>query len=221
MFQKVAPLRHPLPFFFSSFMTPPLSPFSPQLMKDADEQQRQHLNWFPGLGKGSSSQSNPLCVRASEAIWPPHLNYGRQCSIWKVFQVMVSNLKAPLIFPLLSPCFPVGRGLILCSLQKVTQILWHTHNKSVHLTMGISAYSHTEVGVLTGAPPLRLKASPPPLCSHASAALLLDLSLILLQPAEKPDTTKALGPHQFHEQSYQEINHFQDSFKKQGKEKGS
>lgn len=70
------------------------------------------------------------------------------------------------------------------------------------------------MGVLTGAPPLRLMASPPPLCSHASAALLLDLSLILLQPAEKPDTTKALGPHQFHEQSYQEINHFQDSFKK-------
>lgn len=76
------------------------------------------------------------------------------------------------------------------------------------------------MGVLTGAPPLRLMASAPPLCSHASAALLLDLSMILLQPAGKPDTTKALGPHQFHEQSYQEINHFQDFFKKQGKERG-
>lgn len=60
--------------------------------------------------------------------------------------------------------------------------------------------------------------APPPLCSHASAALLLDLSLILLQPAGKPDTTEAPGPHQFHEHSYYEINHFQDLFlkKKEG-----
>ncbi|TNN87197.1 E3 ubiquitin-protein ligase TRIM21 [Liparis tanakae] len=36
--------------------------------------------------------------------------------------------------------------------------------------------------------------------SHASAALRLDLSLILLQPEGKPDATKAQGPHQFHEQ---------------------
>lgn len=46
--------------------------------------------------------------------------------------------------------------------------------------------------------------------SHASAAPLLDLSLILLQPAGKPDATKAPGPPQLHEQSYKEINHFGD-----------
>ena len=33
--------------------------------------------------------------------------------------------------------------------------------------------------------------------SHANAAPRLDLSLILLQPAGKPDATKAPGPHQF------------------------
>lgn len=33
--------------------------------------------------------------------------------------------------------------------------------------------------------------------SHASTALCLDLRLILLQPAGKPDATKAPSPHQF------------------------
>lgn len=55
-----------------------------------------------------------------------------------------------------------------------------------------------EVGVLTGAPVLRLIAGAPPLSCHASAAPCL----ILLRPAGKPDATKAPDPHQFHKQSY-------------------
>lgn len=70
------------------------------------------------------------------------------------------------------------------------------------LESGGRSMTRKEVGLLTGAPALRLIAAAPPLCSHASAALRLDLSLILLQPAGKPDSTKALGPHQFHEHIY-------------------
>lgn len=85
---------------------------------------------------------------------------------------------------------------------KVTHFLWHAataHHKSTHLTMGPQIYQPECFE--SGGHIVTCKEAGG-LFSHASAAPRLDLSLILLQPAGKPDATKALGPHQFHEQSY-------------------
>lgn len=84
----------------------------------------------------------------------------------------------------------------------VTQFLWHAatgHHKSTHLTMGPQIYQPECFE--SGGHIMTCKEVEGAL-SHASAAPCLDLRLILLQPAGKPDATKAPGPHQFHKQSY-------------------
>lgn len=118
--------------------------------------------------------------------------------------------------------------LILYSLKNQQEFLWQAANachKSAHLTKGPPTYlpplhplpdaysagakSHTrkEAGVLTGAPDLRRTAGVLAHRCHASAALRLDLSLVLLQPAGKPDACERPRVHVgFTRKSTSEIN---------------
>lgn len=135
------------------------------------------------------------CVRASGTIWPP-LPKTQGGVLFRDFfpesrPVTWMHLGCPPP-PLLSLLSCTKRPHFVLP-AKVTQFLWRTRHKSTHLTAGPQIYQ-PECFESGGHIMTRKEAGA---LSHASAAPRLDLSLILLQPAGKPDATKASGPHQF------------------------